>query len=172
MCGVPARVRVLEGYAHGRPLVRRYCMTCAEAVEHPSSLSSDGMKGRRRLGVGSLLMVTGIIAGSIASLADHLAGGGYGGFGVYQTVAVVLGALFVLLGTLTRVDVLAVFGMLVFAVAVVADLARVGGSPGFGLKQQIGVAIALLLVGVGFALRRRARHGGARAVVDGRTSAA
>jgi hypothetical protein len=67
---------------------------------------------------------------------------------------------------------LAIFGALVCAVALVADLARVGGSAGFGLKQQIALAIALLLIGVGFMLRRRARLGGARAVVDGSTSAA
>jgi len=70
---------------------------------------------------------------------------------------VVVGGVLILAGALLAVDLLAVGGMLLGAIAVLADFWGPLGNPGVGWKQHAVIVIGLLLVAVGLPrlLRRR-----------------
>jgi hypothetical protein len=60
VCGAEARVRILEDYARGKPVARRFCLACAERMH------DDAAQPRRslvaRLGAAVWVVATGLIA--------------------------------------------------------------------------------------------------------------
>lgn len=50
-----------------------------------------------------------------------------------------------------------VVGVLILLVAAAADSIGLGGAPGFGWKQMVGVAVGVALAGVGIVRRRSSR---------------
>lgn len=60
VCGGEARVRILEDYARGKPVARRFCLACAERMH------DDAARPRRSVvatfGAAVWLLATGLIA--------------------------------------------------------------------------------------------------------------
>jgi len=104
---------------------------------------------------GGLLLASGVILGFLAVFADHLGIGGNGGFGWKQSVGLCTGLLLALLGSVFRVDLMAVGGFALLVLSLLADVLGVGRSPGLGQRQTAALIIALTLVASGLWLRRR-----------------
>lgn len=90
-CGQAARIRILETYVAGRPVIRHFCFECADrhfGVPEPGPPV-------HRASVGSLLIVAGLAVG-LLGLA------GRDGFGWKQQIAIGLGLLFITIGIVVR----------------------------------------------------------------------
>lgn len=165
-CGQPARVRILETYSAGRPVFRVRCLNCADAFL-PASSAADAARAGRRPGWRAALIVGGLVIGALGGLGDQLGVHGSRGFGAYQLAGVLVGVVCVVTGAVTHADAVAIFGTIVFGVAVSADLLSIGGVSGFGWKQQAAIIAGLVLTLVGVlsvvvARRARSNRGGGR----------
>jgi hypothetical protein len=156
-CGEPAKVHVLTGYEGGKPVRYHLCLSCADADWRPGANRKAG-RGERRLGYGALMVMAGVLVGGLAIAADYTGLQGESGFGNYQRAGVALGALLVIVGGLVRVDVLVLVGTLLFALALLSDVLKLKYQPGLGVKQQVVLGCAALLVTAGVFLRRRRAH--------------
>lgn len=96
ICGRPMRVCILEGYAAGAPVVRRFCLECADRA--PARAGLGDVATQRRFSIGSLLMVAGVLLAVIVAAADYLGAGGSPGLGLHQLSGLVIGAVLVLSG--------------------------------------------------------------------------
>ena len=154
ICGRPMRVCILEGYAAGAPVVRRFCLECADRA--PARIGLGDVATQRRFSIGSLLMVAGVLLAAIVAAADYLGAGGSPGLGLHQLSGLVVGAVLVFSGALCRVEVMLILGILVFTLAACADLLGLAGAEGIGWKQQSGFLMAAVMVALGVICRRRA----------------
>lgn len=146
-CGRPARVHILEGYREGKPVTRASCLHCADTL-----LTKPGarpMSSAPRNGWAILLMAAGAVLAVSGVLADQVGVRGASGFGGYQVVGVIAGALSVLIGAVLRSDAVGAAGLVVLVLAASADLLHFGGQAGFGWKQRAAVVLGLLLVFAG-----------------------
>jgi len=157
ICGAEARVRILVGYRRGEPVFGVYCLACSDQLESLKVMGGID-SSRRRLSLGSMLIVGGLVIGMLGVAGDYLGIRGARGFGLYQQFGVAVGALFILVGALLRVDAVGVVGMVVFALAACADLLGLAGTAGIGWKQQSAIVAGSVLIVAGIVLRRR-RHG-------------
>ncbi len=144
-CGQPARVCVLQGYRDGEPVMGYYCLTCPPELAVPQRAAR---RGASRLSLPVLLCLAALVLGLAGGASDLLISGSSPGFGWYQRVGVIVGAVVLLLGVLMRVDVIALAGVFVFGGALCWDWFGVYGSPGLGWKQQTTLLIAILLLAV------------------------
>lgn len=148
VCGQPARVKILEGYLSGEPVFRHFCFACAERFHRDMSALETGGPGRR-LSYGVLLTLVGFMIVGLGALGDHLGIHGSRGFGWYQLLILGLGLLLMILGALTRVEIMAVMGTLIAGLTACSDLLRLSGAPGVGWKQQTALVLGLVLAAVG-----------------------
>ena len=144
VCGQPARVHILEGYQQGQPVHRRFCLRCAP--EAPPWNSERGFQhGKLRLSI--LIGATGIGLGALALLADHfIPMRTSAGFGWHKGGGLVIGALLLLIGTLSRADLIAIGGLLLFGASCFAGLFGWAQSPGIGWKQQLLLELSAVCV--------------------------
>jgi hypothetical protein len=154
ICGKPASVRVLERYADGEPVFKRYCLECAQRVGGAATMKG-GATSRHRMSRGSLLIAAGVLIVIVAATGDYIGIRGSSGFGWYQALGICLGALFVLIGALLGVDVFAIFGTIVFGLAACSDLLGIAGVPGIGWKQNLAIFAGVVMTTVGVILRFR-----------------
>lgn len=145
-CGEPARVRILEGYSNGQPIVHRFCLGC---VGYAAPLSSRPRAGKPRLRMPVLVGLAGVVLGTVGVFGDAFILESNTGFGTYQQGGVVLGALLVFIGAVLRADVVALGGAFVFVGALTADWFGMARRPGIGSKQQIVLAMSLACVSYG-----------------------
>ena len=156
LCGRPARVRTLIGYREGAPLMRIFCLGCADTV--PARGFAGGTTDRTRVAMRNFLVAAGIFVMLVGALGDHLGIHASPGFGWYQRAGLVLGTLLLACGALLRIDLMALVGAMVFALSAGADWLGIAGSDGFGWKQDGAILGGFLIALVGLALERRARH--------------
>jgi hypothetical protein len=142
-CGDRARVHVLEGYELGRPIVRRLCLQCATPDR---LLGFERRTSTARLGFAWMVGVAGLVCGLIAVLVDSVPLRAQAGFGVYQGAGVLIGALAVVVGALSRTDLVAVAGTFVFGGAVFADWLGETRAVGVGWKQQLLFVVAVTCI--------------------------
>ncbi len=156
-CGQPVRVRILKGYTGGKPMLEHFCSKCADEAQVTIRTTLDE-SAKQRLSIGALLIFAGLFVGIIGVFGDYLGIEGHSGFGWHQQVGIVLATVFVLVGSLFRVDTLAVVGVVAFGLSVFADLFGLTSAPGIGWKQQLATSIGIAIVLTGILLKRRARH--------------
>ena len=157
VCGQPVRVRILEGYAEGQPVFRKYCFECADRF-CGEPIPKDQEKPAQRLSIPSMVILAGLIIVLLGASGDYLGIRGRSGFGWYQQLVIGLSVLLVVLGALFRADAVAIIGAIAFVISAGADLLGLDGSVGIGWKQELGIGIGLLLIGSGLWLRRRNRR--------------
>lgn len=162
-CGRAACVHVLEGYDHGRRVVRRFCLDCADrAVPWPGDTSSAGL----RPGLPALGVLCGAALLGLGLFGDLLVPERHAGFGLYQQTGVVLAAIVVLVGVLLRVGPLAVAGLFLLGGSIGADWFGLVSGPGIGWKQQLMIASGAVLTAGGLAVRQLRRQWRAARVRD------
>jgi hypothetical protein len=149
-CGQPARVRVLETYIAGKPVIRHFCFRCAD--RHFGDAPDEEPVHRPSLG--SLMVVAGLAICLISLLGGYLGIDENGGFGWYVQSGFVGGVLLVCLGAFWRVDVLGVVGGILIALAVSAKLLHAKGMSGFGWKHQLVLGTGLVLIIAGVVVRQ------------------
>lgn len=156
ICGRPASINVHQGTDGGEPIIRHYCLECADEreVESPSPEQAAVSAG---LSHGGLLMLMGGLLAFLAIGADFLGISGQTGFGWFQRLGVLFGLLLVIVGAVFRVGTLSVFGLILFVVSLFADFLGIGESPGMGSRQQITLALSIALLAGGTFVQRRTR---------------
>lgn len=158
VCGQAARVRILADYVAGQPAIRHLCFRCADR-EPPGPARAAAAY---RASPGGLMILAGTLLGVLGLAADYLGIHGNPGFGWYKQSALLSGSLLVCLGCFWRIDAFGVIGILVFLLAASANLLGLAGRSGFGFKQQLAIALGLLLVVIGAIIRRRSGRHAAR----------
>lgn len=160
VCRQAARVRILETYVAGRPVIRHFCFECAD--RYFGQLSRQEPPVARRASLGALMILAGILLGLLAIVADHLGIHGNPGFGWYKQTGLVTGSLLICLAAVWRIDIIGVLGILMLGLAAGANLLGLAGRDGFGWKQQMAMAAGLVLVVAGTLIRRRTCRQAAR----------
>lgn len=140
-CGKSATVRVLRGYAHGVPDCRDLCLCCADERDRRAA---HAKRREARLPTRSLLLMAGLTLIVIAVSWDMLNLPIRPGFGIWQKSGTLLAMALVLLGALSRTDLIAIMGAAMLALSLGADVLATDHVPGVGWKQQF-----VLLTGVG-----------------------
>jgi hypothetical protein len=155
-CGRPASINVHQGTDGGEPVIRHYCLECADEreAENPSPEQAPVNAG---LSHGGLLMLLGGLLAVLALGADFLGISGQTGFGWFQRIGASLGLLFVIVGAVFRVGTLSVLGLILFVVSLFADFLGIGESPGMGLRQQMTLVLSIALLAGGTFVQRRTR---------------
>lgn len=165
LCGETARVLVLEGYAAGQPILRRFCLRCAaaaEPAEHASRARSP------RIGLHVLLALVGLVLCVVGLGGDFLIPERHSGFGWHQQLGVLLGTLLLVFGLFLRTDVIALGGSFLLVAAGCADWFGLTQGGGVGWKQQYMIAAGTLCLCIAGALRvRRSLRRGRRAAGGG-----
>ena len=155
-CEQPSRVTILLGYVGGIPVRRHLCISCAEYASDEIGLDrASVLETTPTLSSASVALLAGVLLALIGLLADEFDHRGSHGFGQYQVIAVVAGALFVMIGALLRANALAVVGVILFGLGALADAFGRVGTPGIGWRQQMTIAVGLLLLCLGLYLRKR-----------------
>ena len=153
-CGGPVRVHVLEGYRAGRPVIRCWCMQCAD---HAIPEASDSARplSPERLSVASMLILGGLGLGFVRLFAGRMGGDSADQSGAPVLVAG-LGVLLVLIAALLRADPVGVLGTIIFFGAACAELISLLDTNGAGLVQDLALFLSAGLIIGGLGLRRRA----------------
>lgn len=152
-CGRPARVRILENYVAGQPIIKHFCFSCADRRFG----DAPGDEPTHRQSVGSLMVIAGLTICLISLLGDHLGLLGLHGdegFGWYRQSGCVAGVLLVCLGAFWQVDILGVVGSILLVLALSAKMLHLAGTGGFGWKHQFALAAGLILIVTGVLVRQ------------------
>ncbi len=152
-CGRPVKVWVMKGYREGKPVMGQFCMDCADRQNWGLTTDRPGQE-TGRLGAGSLFIFLGLSVGILGIMGDYLGIRGFNGLAWHQQIGLTLGALLVVIGALFRVDPLVVIGALGFGFSVFSDTFGLTGDKGFGWKQEFAVVAGLVMILIGFVLRR------------------
>jgi di/tricarboxylate transporter len=117
---------------------------------------SRGLPDRKR-NRAALLAILGLIILVLSIGADFFAFGRAEGFGWKQMSGVLCGAVLVLIGAVVRTQTVALAGLILGGLSLLADWLRFGKSPGFGGEQTLGtlLGVILLLVGLSLSFRKR-----------------
>lgn len=150
-CGRPARVRILETYLAGEPVIKHFCFHCADGYFGEST--RQDLPPVHRPSLGSLMVLAGLFIGLISLLGDHLGVHSDSIFGWYKQSELVAGILLVCLGAFWRVDVIGVVGLLLIALVFSANLLGLSGLNGFGWKHKLALAVGLTLIFAGVLVR-------------------
>ena len=94
----------------------------------------------------AILSLAGFVLLVLGFFCDYLVPTRHLGFGLRQSLAVALGTVFLCTGLLLRVDVLALFGLLLSAGGLSADLFGLDSNPGLGERQMAFIEVGLLLL--------------------------
>jgi len=174
VCGDGARVLILEGYAEGQPVLRRYCLRCAAAAPAETEVVGE----RPRMGVHVLVGLAGLVLCVVGLFGDYLVPPAHAGFGWHQQAGAAAGALILVIGLVLRMDVVALGGAFLLGASLCADWFGLTRGPGIGWKQQVMIAIGaagLLTGGIRRKLvaarrtRRDPAHGRERGVAQGQS---
>lgn len=152
-CGEPARVHILQGYAEGGRLIRRFCLAHAAEARDPFAVPE---RARSRLGLPLILGLSALIAAFLGLFADDIVLDVTQGFGPTQVAATAVGAMILLAGVVLRADLIAFCGLLILLGAIFLDELGVRRAPGVGFKQQMllfGAAVFFLAGAVLFIRR-------------------
>ena len=104
----------------------------------------------------AVLISVGLFVLAISVLADLLAFGSAAGFGWQQIAGLGLALVLVLTGAMMRIPAIAIIGLIVGVLALLADWLAFGSAEGFGWQQILGVALgAALAAGGVFSTRVR-----------------
>ncbi len=153
VCGGIVHVRFLKGYRDGKPVVDRFCFKCVdEQPEH--LLVNDRKPVCGRLNFGSMEIFVGLLMIALGIGGDYLGISGSIGFGWYQQLGVVLGVLFLALGTIFQIEFIFFSGTVIFVLSAFADVFSLSGQGGIGWKQQLVVFAGLATMLLGLWLRR------------------
>ncbi|MGE0480127.1 MAG: hypothetical protein AB7Q17_06600 [Phycisphaerae bacterium] len=155
ICRQDARVAALLGYRGGSPVVRHWCLACSDTAARQAADAAHGRRTARGRSAALLASYFGLLVGFLSLAGDHLGITGQSGFGHYQQIGVVLGALCMALGALARVELVVVAGTVVFCAALLGDALGLRGGAGFGWKQELGVVVAVILSAVAVVLQAR-----------------
>lgn len=155
VCRQSARVAALLGYRDGAPVVHHWCLACSDTAARQALLAAHGRRARRGRSAALLGSYFGLLVGFFSLAGDHLGITGHPGFGHYQQIGVLLGALCIALGALARVELVAVAGTVVFCAALLGDALGLRGGAGFGWKQELGFVVAVILTAVAVVLQTR-----------------
>lgn len=93
----------------------------------------------------------------VGAMGDYLGIRGSPGFGWYQRVGLLFGALLLACGALLRVDFVVICGGMIVAIAAAADWLHLVGDGTFGWKQESAVIAGFLVALIGLVMERRAR---------------
>ncbi|MFO0837885.1 MAG: hypothetical protein U1D55_05115 [Phycisphaerae bacterium] len=151
VCGASARVHVLEGYRGGQPCYRSLCFQCADAARRVERVSPR--RHRTGRGLALALILGGVSLGILGAVGDRLGIGANRGFGWLQQSGLATGALFVVLGALLRIDLIAIVGTILFGLAASADLLRGTDRHLIGWRQQSAILLAAVITAAGVTLR-------------------
>ena len=147
-CGLPASVHITneEGQA---VTCRHLCLQCAadEDVVIPTR--------ERALNRAVVLIAFGLAVLLLSLLADPLSFGRCEGFGWKQFTGVGIGAVLTVVGAMLQIRVLFLLGLMMAALAVLADWLGFGSAEGFGSHQITGTVLGALLVAFGLCLTFR-----------------
>lgn len=143
-------MRILVGYTGASPVYQHYCLEHADREEAEPPLVQPVIP--------SLMIRSGALLGLIAVAADYLDIAGKSGFGWKQLLGSELGALCLVLGAFLRIGLLALMGVVLFAVSVGADYLAMGHSQGAGWREVATEITAVILVGGGLLLQMRQRR--------------
>jgi hypothetical protein len=163
VCGQPAKVCIRESDVAGEPVLRYFCLTCADRLHDSAHIEDDVDNEEQRIdkprlpGSG-LLIAAGVFIAMLGALGGHLGIRGSPGFGWYQTVVLVSAVLLVIIGGLFGVDVIMVIAGITAVLAACSDLLGLSGDREFGWKKESAVVIGVVLTVVGFYLSRPARR--------------
>lgn len=152
-CGVRARVQILEGYRSGNPVLRFFCIECADQ-DHLNTSEQCATNTRQRLSIASTVVLAGACIGLLGAWADRFGIGQSDGFGFRQQAAAAVGVLSVLIGALLRIDVVAVFGTVLFTVAALADVMGLGLAAGTSVTKLIVMLAGICVIVSGLLARR------------------
>lgn len=153
-CGQPARVQVLEGYASGKPVRWRLCLSCVDS-QYERYLRAGAEIGRPRLSISSGLLFAGALLALLGVSADQMTPLDANGFGWRQWSGLLTGVLFITLGAMLRVDIVGIAGAVLSAVAILANYLGHDYSPGIGWKQALAIIVGFGFVATGLKLRKR-----------------
>ncbi len=153
-CGASATVHI-SNMVQGERVMLHLCMDCADIRAE----SNDRRRPRGRLRftrpeVGAILVAIGIFIFFVSALADALQFGGSEGFGWKQNSGLILAAVLVLVGSLFGALFLAVIGMGIGMLTILADLLHFGSVPGFGIQQILGTMLGAATMIGGLRLMR------------------
>ncbi len=153
-CGAPVRVHILEGYVEGKPVRRHLCSDCADTA-YALYLKHGAGHVRPRLSLGSLLITGGLLLVVLGISVDQFGIQGSAGFGWKQQAGLLAGLFVVIVGSLLRIDVVAIAGAILVAIAALADVSGLIGAPGVGWRQQAVILAGLVFIWGGIFLRKR-----------------
>lgn len=143
-CGQRALVSILFGYRQGEPLLKRFCLKCADSAVDtgqrvPIRLRSLG-------GVRFVVHTLAALLGLLALFADTTLLHARSGFGNVQWAACGAGFALVLFGGLMRTSVVSAAGLAALGLGLFADVLFGHHANGFGWKQTLLLSVALGLV--------------------------
>jgi hypothetical protein len=147
-CGAPAIVHITSENSAGSG-VRHLCLNCADSEDAAVRRTNRGLDHA------AILIVTGLMALIISGFADVLKWGNGGAFGYKQIIAVFLAGGGLLIGAAARIPTLYLLGLVTGGLTLIADYARFGNSPGYGVEQCAGVIAGAILLGAGIFVARR-----------------
>jgi hypothetical protein len=147
VCGQPARIDILDGYANGTPVRHAFCLTCAGTSVRPLR------EGNSRLRLSTLATLAAFAVLVVGVFGDFLIPAGNAGFGWHQRLGVVIGTLIGLFGLLLRAELVTLAGAFLFGASLTADWFGLTHGPGIGWKQQWMIAAGLTIL-IGAVLAR------------------
>jgi uncharacterized membrane protein len=153
-CGAAAIVHIRPD-ASDAQTVYHFCLACADTeVVVPSS--ARGLPYDRRRNHAALLILVGLIILVLSIGADFFAFGQAEGFGWKQMTGVFCGVALLVLGAITRTQMVVVTGLIMGGLTLLADQLSFGSSPGFGWHQMLGTLLGgvLVLAGLSVAFRK------------------
>lgn len=143
----------------GRPgSTRHLCLACAEAHD------GGAVQAERGLNLSAVLVCVGAFGLFISVFADWLALGRSGLFGVWQLTGLAMGGVLLLTGAMVRILTVALIGLCVIVLTLLAEWVGLGTAPGFGVHQVTGTIISVLAILIGavlgplFTRRRTSEH--------------
>ena len=150
-CGKPSRVHITDEDAFGNT-VTHLCLECAAAEEQrPHARESE-------LNHAAILTSVGVVVVLLSALADYLGFGSAGEFGWKQNSGIVLAIILMSIAAVMRVPTILVIGLLTGVITALADWTEFGSSPGFGIRQMLGVLLGIVLIALGCVVGRKQDH--------------
>ena len=151
-CGAVAIVHIRPNAADAET-VYHFCLTCADAVA--GDYSRDDLPDQHRRNRAALFVLVGLIVLVLSVGADFFHFGQAEGFGWKQMTGLFCGIALVVLGSIIRSQTVALTGLIMGGLTLLADWLGFGSSPGIGWQQMAGILLGTVLVLAGLYVTRR-----------------